>query len=196
MTLVNLPEKDHGVPATRQWCAYCFGVLNPEDKQIERRAFVQCTHCQSRYHANCWRQSERCAKCGEHEAMPFNDLLRLPPSTNIQPVQAAIVKPSTVFYYFAGNTYEVPPFILENIIPAYEYWRPRLQSTLHIWHTKAKESIQARLVQASQHLLAQEQVSQIGQFIQMHLAVLTQILVYLFYVVVFLLVRLLLRLIF
>ena len=196
MTLVNLPENDYRVVDTRQWCAYCFGVLNSEDEQVERREFVQCPQCQNRYHVNCWRQSERCVKCGEHAAMTFNELLRLPPITNTQLVQAAMVKPSTVFYYFAGSAYKVPPFILENIVPAYEYWHPRLQATLHSWHTKTQESIQNGLIQASQQLLAQDRVPQIGQFIQVHLDILTRILVYVFYTIAFLLIRLLLRLIF
>jgi len=196
MTLVNLPEIAYGVADTRHWCAYCFGVLNSEDEQVERREFVHCIQCQSRYHTNCWHQSERCVKCGAHDTMTFIELLCLSSVINTQPVQAARVKPSTVFYYFAGSAYEVPPFILEKIVPEYEYWYPRIQATLRLWHTKAKESIQNGLIQASQQLLAQERASQIGQFVQSHLDVLTRILVYICYVIAFLLVRMLLRLIF
>jgi len=196
MTLVNLPEKDQGVTDPRHWCIYCFGVLDPNDEQVERRKFAQCTHCQSRYHANCWHQSEQCVQCGEHDAMTLNKLLRLPPVTNPQPMQAAMVKPSTVFYYVAGSAYEVPTFVLEKIVPEYEYWRPRIHATLRTWHAKTKESIQHGLIQAAQQLLAQDQTAQIGQLIQTHLDTLTPILVYIFYVIVFLLVWLLLRTLF
>ena len=196
MTLIHMSETANRVTDGYQSCAYCFGRLDPEDRQFERREFVQCTHCRSYYHAICWHQSTPCVKCGENDAITFKELFYLPPNSIPQPVQAATVKPSAVFYYLAGNAYAVPPFMLEHVVPAYGYWRPRLQAMLHVWHSKAKEIIQSSLLKVSQHLLVQEQVSQIGQFIQTHLAVLTQILVYLSYVVIFLLVRLLLRLIF
>lgn len=196
MTLVNLPENSHRIPDPRQWCAYCFGILDPEDRRAELRKFVQCTHCKRCYHAKCWRQSEQCVKCDEHDAVVLNNLLRMPAIVNPQPVYATMVKPSAIFYYVAGIAYEMPTFVLEKIIPEYEYWKPRIQAALHIWHAKALKSVQNGLIQIAQQLRARDKASPIGEFIQTHLATLTPILVYIFYAVAFMLVWLLLRTIF
>jgi hypothetical protein len=111
-------------------------------------------------------------------------------------VQAVAAKPSAVFYYLAGTAYPVPPFVFEQVLPAYEYWRPRLQTTLALWHSNVKETCRSTLLMAMHYLLTQERFSPIGQWIQAHLALLTQILAILCYIVAFWLVRLLLRLIF
>jgi hypothetical protein len=196
MTIVNLPENDYQSSGTHPWCAYCFRILDPEDRQVDLRKFVQCTHCASYYHANCWQKNSSCIKCRGSDAITVDNLLYLPSTIKAKPVQAAVVKPSAIYYYVAGNAYEVPSFVFEHVIPAYEYWRPRVQATLLIWHTKAKEITREGLVRASRHSIVRENFPQIQRFIQLHLHILTQILVYTFYVITFLLIRLLLRLTF
>lgn len=196
MTLVNLPENDHQSSGAHPWCAYCFKGLDHEDRQVELRKFVQCTHCASYYHATCWQKSSSCVKCRGSDAKIVNNLLYLPSTMKTKPVEATMVKPSRIYYYLAGSAYEVPSYVLEKVIPAYVYWRPRVQATLLIWHTKAKEMICEGLVQASHHSIVSENFPQIQHFIQLRLDILTRILVYTFYVIAFLLIRLLLRLIF
>lgn len=196
MLLTTMAATPSSITDAYQWCAYCFVRLDPEDHQVERRAFVQCTHCQSHYHASCWQQSVQCVKCGEDAVMPCNNLALLPTPRAMQPVQAVTVKPSAIFYYLGGSAYAVPPFVLEQLVPAYEYWQPRLQTKLTTWHGQAQAISQNALLAFAQQWLAHERFASMVQFIHAHLAVLTQLLVYLFYAGAFWVIRLLLRLIF
>jgi len=52
----------------RLGCYYCFGTLDPQDKQGALRAFVKCSHCGTHYHTVCWRDCGKCLRCGGDQA--------------------------------------------------------------------------------------------------------------------------------
>ena len=103
---------------SRLGCYYCFGTLDPQDKQEELRTFVKCNHCGTIYHTVCWRQCENCPRCGEGQSEPVDvsrpASLRTVAKTGSLPIEA-----SAVVYSIGAAGIVVPDSIHKNIPPAF-----------------------------------------------------------------------------
>lgn len=48
----------------RQYCAYCFKTLDPMDREVEKRSFVECSGCGMVFHEKCRTKVDHCPQCG------------------------------------------------------------------------------------------------------------------------------------
>ncbi len=55
----------------RHGCYHCFETLDPKDKRVEFRSFLECKNCRAHYHKVCWNKNEICLRCGHKFPHPI-----------------------------------------------------------------------------------------------------------------------------
>jgi len=134
-TYTPLPAQSSPPANSRFGCYYCFGTLDPEDRQAEFRTFIKCSQCGAVYHTACWPQFKKCICCGSDQVQSVQisppSSLKTVTKTGTPPVRA-----SAIAYSIGRIGIVMPDLIYKQVLPAihgYEIWILMALLSLLFW---------------------------------------------------------------